>query len=216
MFDRFGVGSPSPFGARGGVLAIGVHAALLAYGLRATTGSAGAGKPYVAPPSMLVIPQLPRHGTPVGLPVVQNPLFVDVPITVIPTTITGIPRRTWDPGPGTVVADPVGIPAVGDPNGVYDSNVVEQPPELLASPPPRYPEMLRLARIEGTVIVEGVVDTLGRMEQKTLRVVASPHPALSASAVECLAGAIFRPGRVEGRAVRVLVQVPVRFTVATH
>jgi len=46
--------------------------------------------------------------------------------------------------------------------------------------------------------------------------VASPDPALSASAVECLAGAIFRPGRVEGRAVRVLVQVPVRFTVATH
>ena len=215
MFDRFGVGSPSPFGIRSGVLAVGVHAVILAYGLRATTGTTDPGKPYVAPPSILVLPQAPQHGTALGLPVVRSPLSIQVPLPAIPTTILGMPERTPDPGP-VLVADPNGTPSMGDPNGIYESTLVEQPPELLASPPPRYPETLRLAHFEGTVIVEGVVDTLGRMEPKTLRVISSPHPALSASGLECLRGGIFRPGRVAGRAVRVLIQVPVRFSVATR
>jgi TonB family protein len=216
MFDRFGVGSPSPFGTRGGVLAVGVHVLILGYGLHATTGTPDPGKPYVAPPSIFVTPQAARGGTPVGLLVVPNPVSIDVQIPTIPTIIDGLPARIVERGPMPLPSDLVGTPSVGDPNGVYDSNVVEQPPELLASPPPRYPEVLRLAHVEGVVIVEGVVDTLGHMERKTLRVISSPHPALAASATECLAAAIFRPGRVEGRAVRVLVQVPVQFTVASH
>jgi protein TonB len=213
MFDRFGVGSPSPFGARGGVLAIGVHAAILAYGLRATTGSAGAGKPYVAPPSIFVIPQATPHGAPPAPPGVPAPGPIDFTISITPPAIP-LPGGPLEPHPFTIPTAPTGSVPVGDPNAVYDPRVVEQLPELLASPPPRYPEMLRLGRVEGTVIVEGVVDTLGRLERATLRVISSPHPALSASAVECLAGAVFRPGRVEGRAVRVLVQVPVQFTIA--
>jgi hypothetical protein len=39
----------------------------------------------------------------------------------------------------------------------------------------------------------------------------SDHPAFEAPAIESLRGALFRPARVFGRAVRVLVQVPVVF-----
>jgi TonB family protein len=87
---------------------------------------------------------------------------------------------------------------------------------VLSSPPPRYPEALRIAHVEGVVEVQGVVDTLGHLEPNTLQVIASPHPALSASAIECLERAVFRPGRVAGRAVRVLVRVPVRFSIAAR
>jgi outer membrane biosynthesis protein TonB len=52
------------------------------------------------------------------------------------------------------------------------------------------------------------------MERGTIRVVLSPHPALAAAAEVTIAAAIFRPGRVAGKAVRVLVQVPVRFTIS--
>lgn len=210
MFDRFGAGSPSPFGVRGGALALGVHAAILAYGLHTTTGSADPGKPVVD--TTVFMPQPPRRGVAVDVPVVRGPVFTGDGIFAIPTDIPTIPGGTNEPGPILTPSEPLGSPPDGDATGVYDSEVVEQMPELLSSPPPRYPEMLRLAHVEGVVIVQGVVDTLGRMEHATLRVLSSPHPAFSASALESLAGAVFRPGRVYGHAVRVLVQVPVRFT----
>lgn len=212
MFERFGVGAPSPFGVRGGVLAVGVHAAILAYGIRATTGGADSSKPYTAPGSIWVLPAAPPR-TPVTAPGMPNPGRTAFALPGIPA-LPSIPGTTVDPGRFAMPVTPIGTPAAGDPNGVYDSNIVEQSPELLASPPPRYPEMLRMAHVEGIVIVQGVVDTLGHLERGTLKVISSPHPALSTSAVEGLANAVFRPGRVEGRAVRVLVQMPVQFSIA--
>lgn len=215
MFDRFGVGSPPPFGVRGGILAIGVHAVILAYGFRAVHGASDSSKPQVAPP-MIFVPDPHPRGSTVAPLVIGDPGPIELLIRDVPSTIPDIPGQAIPTEPMPNPEDLIGSPRVGDSNGIYDTNVVEQAPELLSSPPPRYPELLRLAHVEGTVIVEGVVDTLGRMEPKTLRVLASPHPALSASALECLAGAVFRPGRAEGRAVRVLVQVPVRFNIATR
>ena len=214
MFDRFGVGSPPLFGVRGGMLAIAAHATILAFGLHRTTGNVNPAGPYVAPESIWVLPQAPRRGVSVRCP-----------------HRAGTPRSGR--GHSTDRADRPDDPRHHHPGGIYPSHGpgwqrtdgrsqrglrlrpgVEQPPELLASPPPRYPKLIREAHIEGVVIVEGVVDTLGRMERQTLRVMSSPHPVLSASAIECLGSAVFRPGRVEGTPVRVLVQVPVRFTIA--
>ncbi|HEX4632691.1 MAG TPA: hypothetical protein VH163_02600, partial [Gemmatimonadales bacterium] len=170
MFDRFGVGSSSPFGTRGGVLAVGVHVLILGYGLHATSSRAERASIYTAPESILVIPQAPeRRGLPDGI-TVTAPDLRHLSLPDVPATIPTIPGGSLEPGPIAVPAAPGGDYPGGDPNGVYDSNVIEQPPELLASPPPRYPEVLRRAHIEGVVIVEGVVDTLGHMERKTLRV----------------------------------------------
>lgn len=210
MFDRFGVGSPSPFGVRGGILVIGVHAAILGYGLRGARHQV-APEPVVERP-MIYLPQQDRPGLPGSVPAVPAPGLIDVRVPDLPVPTVQLPGRTTVPEPTPILAAPIGVP--GDPNGVYDSNVVEQLPELLSSAPPRYPDLLRQAHIEGVVVVQGVVDTLGHFERSSLRVISSPHPALAASAVECLSSAVFRPGRVEGRAVRVLVQVPVQFTIS--
>ncbi|HYK11194.1 MAG TPA: energy transducer TonB [Gemmatimonadales bacterium] len=215
MFDRFGVGSPSPFGIRGGVLAIGVHAAILGYGLRATPRHAGPSDPVIVGP-LVFPPQPQRPGASGVAPVVAAPGPFEGRVPNTPVITVPIPGGQGEPGPGPAPTEPIGSGSIGDANGIYDSNVVEQPPELLSSPPLRYPEMLRLARVEGTVVVQAVVDTLGHIEKSTLKVVSSPHPALSASAADCLEGAVFRPGRVDGRAVRVLVQVPVRFSIGAR
>ena len=212
MFDRFGVGAPSPFGVRGGVLAIGVHAAILAYGLRPSPRLVDPGKPVVA--STIYLPPPRRIVTVDVLPVPGPGWTVDFSsIRVTPPTV---PIESSAPGPISVPTEPVGTAPTGDPNGIFDPRVVEQIPELLSSPPPRYPDSLRMAHVEGVVIVQGVVDTLGHMEPGTVKVIESPHPALSASAIGCLERAVFRPGRVEGRAVRVLVRVPVQFSIATR
>lgn len=87
----------------------------------------------------------------------------------------------------------------------------DERPVLLSAPPPAYPPALRDAGVEGTVIVRLVVDTLGRVEPGTVRIVRCDQPELAGPAAQSLRLATFRPARVAGRAVRVLVEVPVRF-----
>jgi TonB family protein len=89
--------------------------------------------------------------------------------------------------------------------------LVQEPPVLLAAPPPAYPPLLRAAGVQGRVEVQLVVDTLGCAEGGSFRIVHSDNPGFEAPAIESLRGALFRPARVFGRAVRVLVQVPVVF-----
>ena len=90
-------------------------------------------------------------------------------------------------------------------------DLVQELPVLLAATPPAYPPLLRTAGVQGRVELQIVVDTLGRVERETVRVVHSDHPGFEAPAIESLRGARFRPARVFGRAVRVLVQIPVTF-----
>ena len=99
--------------------------------------------------------------------------------------------------------------------GPLSSDVVDELPLLLAGPTPRYPEALRRAGIAGRVIVETVVDTLGRAEPGSMVVVAAPHPGFVAPARDYVVRAQFRPARVHGRAVRVLVRVPIDFAITT-
>ena len=99
--------------------------------------------------------------------------------------------------------------------GPLSSDVVDELPLLLAGPTPRYSEALRRAGIAGRVIVETVVDTLGRAEPGSMVVVAAPHPGFVAPARDYVLRALFRPARVHGRAVRVLVRVPIDFAITT-
>jgi len=84
---------------------------------------------------------------------------------------------------------------------------------MLAHPAINYPEVLRQAGIEGRVLVEAVLDTLGRAEPSSLRVTASPHQLFDREALAVVAGSRFRPGRADGHAVRVRIQVPVTFSI---
>jgi TonB family protein len=96
--------------------------------------------------------------------------------------------------------------------GPLDWRAVEEPPALLAGRPPAYPELLRAAGIEGRVVLEVVIDTLGRAEGAA-RVVESSNRGFEAAARAYVQGALFRPGRVGGgRAVRVLIRLPIGFS----
>ena len=202
--------STSPVGVRGGALAIGVHAVIISFGLRSTKRPGEPTHPVTIP----VIYSSPTTGRTAsgGGFTVQAPGPITVTVPTLPSTFDPGPLQppTFSPTTGPIA--PWSSP--GRDSLPYVSDVVDQIPEILSSPPPRYPELLRLAHIEGVVVVEGVVDTLGHLEKGTLRIISSPHPALSTSAEECLEGAVFRPGRVDGRAVRVLIQIPVRYSMA--
>ena len=96
----------------------------------------------------------------------------------------------------------------------YLEAVVEERPERISSPPARYPDILRQAGIEGRVLIEVVIDTTGHAERGTIRVLSSTHQLFEGPAREVVQGSLFSPGRIQGRAVRVRVQVPINFTIA--
>ena len=77
--------------------------------------------------------------------------------------------------------------------------LVEEPPVVLA----------------GRVVVEVVVDTLGRAEPGSVAIVASSNQGFDPPARDYVRHALFRPARVHGRAVRVLVRLPIDFAIVT-
>jgi protein TonB len=94
-----------------------------------------------------------------------------------------------------------------------DERLVDRAPRLAERAiEPRYPTSLREAGIEGRVVVQFVVDTLGRAEVDELHVVESPHPQFVESVRAALARYRFTVGESAGRTVRTRVQMPFQFT----
>jgi TonB family protein len=60
-------------------------------------------------------------------------------------------------------------------------------------------------------LIEAVIDTTGRVEEGSIRVLESTDPRFNEAAKSYTRGARFSPGRVAGHAVRVRFQVPVDF-----
>jgi protein TonB len=98
----------------------------------------------------------------------------------------------------------------------YLEAVVEERPDMIAGTcvQPAYPEILRQAGVEGRVMVEFVIDTLGRAERSSVRIIRSDNQLFDAGARATVLSCRFRPGRIQGRAVRVRVQQPINFTIS--
>lgn len=96
-------------------------------------------------------------------------------------------------------------------NPVYEVVDVDEQPELLASQRPEYPEHLRDAGIGGRVMVQFILDTLGRAEVQSVQVIQSPDPEFNQPVIDCLVRSQFRPARIHGRAVRVRLKIPYDF-----
>ena len=114
---------------------------------------------------------------------------------------------------GVVIKDPSPQIVASTDAPVYLKTEVEK----LASARPdnpslAYPEMLRRAAIEGTVNVQFVVDTTGRADLESFKVLSSTHELFTAAVRSHLAMMRYYPAEIGGRKVRMLVQQPFTFT----
>jgi len=96
-------------------------------------------------------------------------------------------------------------------NEVFMEAIVEEKPTVLSGPKLVYPDLLRHAGIQGRVIVQAIIDTTGRAELNSVKVLQSTNPGFDQGAKNYVLKALFRPARVHGRAVRVLMQLPIDF-----
>lgn len=85
-------------------------------------------------------------------------------------------------------------------------------PERLSFPIPAYPRLLLEAGVEGTVVSKFIIGTDGRVEAGSVEILESTNRAFEAPTRHAIETALFRPGRMNGEAVRVRVQMPMRFT----
>ena len=112
---------------------------------------------------------------------------------------------------GTKGDAPLG-PAPFLPQKVYTALQVDQMVERYeSSAAPVYPPELSARRTEGQVVAAYVVDTVGRVDTTTIRVLGSDHPRFTESVRTALADARFRPAKRGGHTVRQLVQQRFRF-----
>jgi TonB family protein len=89
----------------------------------------------------------------------------------------------------------------------------DQAPALLGGLQPRYPESLQSTGLAGSVELEYLISTTGRVEPGSVRVRRSTHQAFTEAARQALLGARFTPARRGGRPVAVLVRQTMRFIV---
>lgn len=95
---------------------------------------------------------------------------------------------------------------------VFAEAVVDEVPERISCPVPGYPRMMQQANIEGQVLLQFVVEPDGHVRGATIETLSSSHRAFERPAKEMIGKCLFRPGRVRANPVRVLVQMPIVFS----
>jgi protein TonB len=99
-----------------------------------------------------------------------------------------------------------------NPDQTYFEFQVEKP--ALAkedNPRPTYPSMLESAGVEGEVLVQFVIDTLGKADMNTFKVLKSSNDLFTQSIKNVLPRLRFYAAETGGRKVRELVQYPFSF-----
>lgn len=208
-----------------------VHAALVAGAVSLTLPTRVDARPHRDPLGPVIYTVPPRPAPPSAsasrhvLAVPVGPVFhqINVPVTVpdhLPPIDVGPalpPDQIILGGPAISPSSPVGGGASGlaGTGGVVDELLVDRAPRLTGNAPdPKYPSSLRDAGIQGRVVVQFVVDTLGRAELGDLQVVETPHALFVESVRAALARYRFSVGEAGGRKVRTRVQLPFDFVLA--
>lgn len=93
----------------------------------------------------------------------------------------------------------------------FEFEVTKQAWPRSNQPRPHYPESMRQAMIEGEVLAQFVVDTLGQAEMETFKVLRSPHPDFTRAVWAGLPALRFTPAEFDSHKVRQLVQEPFVF-----
>lgn len=126
------------------------------------------------------------------------------------------PLATSDPSPQVrgAAAEALSIlddrPLAAEPTPLAPTQTGDTPPRVRKQARPAYPRKAFDARIEGTVLVEALVDAKGKVAK--VRVVESV-PGLDEAALEAVRKWRFDPATRDGRPVATIVHMPVQFRI---
>lgn len=214
--------------AAGATLSVVLHVAIIAavaagtvHGRPAPPEKPQAVFVQIAPPVHRVTPERARSA-PSTAPVLPSAIVirhVDAP-TIVPTELPPVDLTSGlasdsiaigggkDSGVPSSFGSKYGTETVSDNR---DWDVRELLMHVLAPAKPRYPEALRSAGVDGRVLVQFAVDTTGRVDMASVRVLESTHDLFSRAVRDALTSFRFRPAEVAGHRVQALAQMPFEF-----
>ena len=125
-------------------------------------------------------------------------------------------------GPDDFRRGPIAVSSIGGQNpgsgeaiATFRADQVEKPVSLISgSASPRYPEVLRVAGIEGRVIARFVVDEEGRVEEGSVMFPRSDNRLFDEAVRAALARMRFTSAEIAGKKVRQLVEMPFVFALS--
>ena len=112
---------------------------------------------------------------------------------------------------GGIAAGVVGGAAPISDQPYFDFQVEKPVAPVPGTGSPRYPDILRSASVEGEVLAQFVVDTTGRVDVATFKVIRKSHDLFEAAVRSALPQMRFLAAEIGGRKVKQLVQQPFVF-----
>ena len=168
-------------------------------------------KPKEQPKPQEVVAQVaPPKGFQVPVPPVDIPdVIPDVDLSKKATDEADFSGKGVQGGIAKGVEGGTG-PVISD-QPYFDFQVEKAAAAIPGSGSPAYPEMLKSSGVEGEALVQFVVDTTGRAELGSFKVLRASHDAFGQAVRSALPRMRFLPAEIGGRKVRMLVQQPFAF-----
>ncbi len=168
-------------------------------------------KPKEQPKQQEVVAQVaPPKGFQVPVPPLEIPdVIPDVDLSKKATDEADFSGKGVQGGIAKGVEGGTG-PVISD-QPYFDFQVEKAAAAIPGSGNPAYPEMLKSSGVEGEALVQFIVDTTGRAELGSFKVLRASHDAFGQAVRSALPRMRFLPAEIGGRKVRMLVQQPFAF-----
>jgi protein TonB len=214
----------------GTFVSVALHAGMISLAVYTTARAREAPMPpTIRPDTVVFYPAQPEHEshthparsprrdpatpTPPRDPVIKSPIEIPDRLPPIDSRTVGVsPESLFSVGGGG--SDMRGSTSTrgaytGEP--LFASQVEKPAVARDGNPNPRYPSMLESTRVEGSVLVQFVVDTLGIADMSSFTVLQSSNELFAQSLRSTLPKWRFYPAEAGGRKVKQVVQLPLKF-----
>jgi periplasmic protein TonB len=163
------------------------------------------------PPEVTVAPPPPKGFTVLAAPINIPDVIPDIDLSKKVTDEADFTGKGVAGGVGRGVVGGTG--SANNEGAYFEFQVEKTVLGAPGNPVPTYPSMLQSAGVEGRVLAQFVVDTSGRADMKTFKVLETSHELFAQAVKTALPRYRFFPAEIGGKKVRQVVQQPFTFAI---
>ena len=168
-------------------------------------------KPKPPPPDVVAAPPPPKGFQVLAAPVNIPDVIPDIDLSKHVTDEADFSGKGVAGGSGRGIEGGTG--PTNNEGAYFEFQVEKTVLGAPGNPQPTYPSMLQSAGVEGRVLAQFVVDTSGKADMSTFKVLESSHELFAQAVRQALPRYRFFPAEIGGKKVRQVVQQPFTFAI---